>query len=478
VTNVEVVRVARGAVASYQVANGTLDALQRAPVYSRNNEICLEVLAKENDVVTAGTVLARLEPSRYKNALDRAQAAVDRAIQRVREAEIEAKKSHADYVRLLKVVEEGLDGQFIAKDEIDRARVTSEKASVLHEASKADQLSAESDFRNAQLDLDNCLVKAPIDGVVTLRKIEPNELVKVDQELFQIAELDMLRLKAELPETAITMLRDPPRLFGGGPHDVDIAQCQAVLLAGTAYPNERFLGYLELVSQVVTDPTRGMFGVQIRVVQPADAAKPDYAALLAQFPPPEREAVLATARRAKARPEGAPILRLRPGNFLEASIVTAFKQDTLVIPTSCLVDSDRAVFVIDEPAPSAPTPDAPGSAVNAKPEALKADKPDGAAPTASNGERSSRPSGERGGPNASGTGRATGGGRPGADSAGPTGSTLVKRVSLAGHLGMSSEGYTEILATAPVKLGDRLVFRGQEYLKDQAPVNIVTPPKS
>lgn len=468
VTNVEVVRVARGAVASYQVANGNLEAIRRAPVYARNAEICTEVLARENDPVKKGDVLARLASARFQNALDRAQAAVDRSVQREREADIASQKAHADYQRLLELVKEGIDGIYIAKDEIDRARVESEKAKVQLEAAKADQLSALSDLRNSRLDLDNCTVRAPIDGMVTIRKIEPNELVKVDQELFQVAELGTLRLRAELPETAITSLRDPPRSPEGNEHDADISKCQAVLLAGTAFPGERFLGYVEMVSQVVTDPTRGMFSVHVRVLQPADADSPEYAPLLLQFPPAEREALLATTRRAKDAAESLKPLRLRPGNFLEASIVTDFHQDVLVIPASCIVDADRAVFVIQEDAAHTEMTDAkPAPAGDTAPK-----------PTAENGGRK-RPEGGGGRPEGGGTGGGTGSGPAGparGDSASPE--RTVNRISLAGHIGMTSEGYAEILPSAPVKLGDRVVFRGQDYLKDKAPVRIVTPPKS
>lgn len=466
VTNVEAVTVSRGAVASYQTANGHLEARERANVFARISELCLEVLVEENDIVEAGTPMARLNSDRLRNALITAQANEERAIQREREAKIDFDKATDDHARLLKVVEEGLEGQFIAKDEIDRARVAAEKAGALWLGSKADLKSAQANTANASLDLAHCEVKSPISGVVAIRRVEPNDLVKVDQELFQVVELDSLRMKVELPETSVALLRNPER---NPDRSVNLSTTQAVLLAGTAYPSARFVGYVEIVSPVITDPTRGMLGVILRVVQPHDATDAEFAPLLTQFPPTEREAVLRTARRA-AKPEtGTAPIRLRPGNFLEASIVTSFKRDSLVLPTAAVIGG--GVFVIVEPetqpiakpetngAPARPSAAIPTSA-GAADAAPTAAAPAGAAPGASKGK--------------SGDGSKTGdrGGRPGTDAP----SLTVRRVELAGHLGISSEGYTELLESAGIKAGDRIVFRGQELLRDGAPVRVVQTP--
>ncbi len=448
-TNVEVVAAARGAVASYQVANGTVEARRRAPVHARIGELCVEVLVDENDQVTEGQVLARLQSARLKFAVDRMSANLDKAAQREYEAKLESEKAVGDHQRLLRIVEEGLEGQFIAADDIARAQLAAQKAVVAYEAAKADHMSAKSDLGNAQLDLSHTEIKAPISGIVAQRKVEPFDLISPDQELFVVAELDSLRLRLDLPETAAPLMQNPPRLADG---NVNLEQTQAVLLASTAYPQERFLGFLELVSPVITDPERGMLGVIIRVVQPENVTETDHGPLLRQFPPAERSRLLETARKAQADDGlGMSVLRLRPGNFLEASIVTRYKSDALVIPTGALVAG--GAFVINEP-PSAP--EATESA---------------SAPTVSTG--TDNPAAEAPAP-----GSGKGGKRGQANANGPTPSATltVRRVELGQHLGISSEGYSEVLPGSPLREGDRIVFRGQEYLRDGGQVRILEAP--
>jgi multidrug efflux pump subunit AcrA (membrane-fusion protein) len=206
----------------------------------------------------------------------------------------------------------------------------------------------------AALQLSYTDVKAPISGVITQRNVRANELASTSTLLYQITDLSVLEVRLDVAEARLSMMREPRRVPGvsvlGLDEKVAVGSAQAALLSITAFPRERFLGYLDRISPTV-DEARGMVVVIVRLIQPRDVDPELHAPLLAQFDRGTRRAVLATAESAR----GGTSLALRPGMWVDARIATQHIENALLIPGASIVGDSEIIWVVT---PDADDPDA------------------------------------------------------------------------------------------------------------------------
>ena len=117
------------------------------------------VLVEEGETVSEGELLARIDPSQYQARLDQAEA-------RVAKAEAVAQDSARQLERQEKIYNRGLSA---TRDlEIARRNAARDRAEV--EAAQAA-------VRSARVNLGHTAIRAPLDGVVLERKVEPGETV-------------------------------------------------------------------------------------------------------------------------------------------------------------------------------------------------------------------------------------------------------------------------------------------------------------
>ena len=125
-------------------------------------------------------------------------------------------------------------------------------------------------------------VRAPFDGVVTVRNVELGQRVNANQSLFIIADFNPLRAKIYVPE------KDIRQLFEG----------QAAIITVEAEPGVEFTGTVKMVSPVV-DPESGTSKVTIDINDHQG--------------------------------------KLKPGMFASVFITTETHENTLIIPKKALV---------------------------------------------------------------------------------------------------------------------------------------------
>jgi|GEM_PF-4271959 len=522
-TKVEVLTLGRGAIAAYHVSNGNLQAIQRAPVYSRVGELCTEVLVEAGEYVVAGQPLAKLMRDEIELTRDQAAIDLERAEQTYKEAGVELERAKRYLERIIRDFEaseqEGKSSIFSLDDRFE-AEITERKAALGEKRSLADLKHSRTELEAAQYQLDNTVIRAPISGVLVTRSLHPYELVTENQEVFAVADLSALRLLVDVPESAAAAIQpvapDGPALTSAdsdgemdSADDADAAasaeldaakeierhrradakqaamipRAKAVILAATAFPDDRYLGYVEMVSPIV-DAERGMLSVTVRVIPPAKTGDAIFEPLLAQLPVLERAAVLRTRKSVllsawsllpeatrkemsgakpamPAKPSDAAgpsdatlnVLakrlpnaheRLRPGMWLEASIVTRFEKNALLIPSAAVINN--TVFQAKEMAAHSgarPGVMVPGGRSRGPTESAKPDAP------------ASAKGGDKG-----------------------EGEEKVLRavaIDLTGHTGVTSEGYVQLKDSedAPLKAGDVIVIRGQEGLKDGGKIRVV-----
>jgi len=146
--------------------SGTLKALNYAVIKARVAGELKEFNVREGDVVKAGQVLARIDPTEYQRRWQQAKDQADAA-----KAQMEIAQRQWDTNKAL------VDQGFIAKTALDNSLASYQGAVATHQAAIAGADVA----RKA---LDDAVLYAPFSGMVALRAAQAGERVNVDAKFF------------------------------------------------------------------------------------------------------------------------------------------------------------------------------------------------------------------------------------------------------------------------------------------------------
>ena len=248
---VKVETVQRGDISAYILKNTTLEAERWVDVRARRAGQVIALLKEEGDPVRAGAVMARLDA-------DAAQISVAQREISYREAKQRYEREDALFQRNL------------------GSKQTYESAKTQFESSKAQ-------LEQAKLDLSYTAIRAPIEGIMTLRNIEIGNMVTNNQVVASVAKFDPLLARIQVTE----------KDFG------KITVGQIARITVEAAPEKEFTGTVKMISPVV-DPESGTVKVTVEI--------------------PRTDKTL-----------------LRPGMFASVYIITETRQNTLVIPKKALV---------------------------------------------------------------------------------------------------------------------------------------------
>jgi HlyD family secretion protein len=294
--------VERGSISTLVKASGTVEAVVSVDVSSQLSGRIAEVFVSFNDTVTAGQPIAQIDQEIFAARVNEARAAlrVARATAQVQKAALErAKVAVANAQTAEKLAEEQSAANKARQDEVERefqrkvalARTGAgtvrelTQARALRDAGAADlrasldqiqmkteaiaiaeaeRLMAEANLENAQavveqrqaaldqaeLDLDRTVLRAPIDGIIIKRDVNPGQTVAVSLEaktLFKIAnDLREMEVHGKVDEADVGQLK-----VG-----------QTAKFTVDAYPDRTFSGRIlqirkspEIVQNVVTYTT-------------------------------------------------------------------------------------------------------------------------------------------------------------------------------------------------------------------------------
>lgn len=258
----------RGPITASVSATGTLSPVVSVQVSSQISGQIREILVDYNSAVKAGQLLAQLAPETYEHRVRQVEADLEaaRATVAVQQAEqyrakVNLLDAERDYTRKKTLV----DKNFISPAELD-------KAQTLLEAARAQLRVVEAQGRNsealvkqraaqlgqAQVDLGRTEIRAPADGIVIKRSVEPGQTVAASlqaPEMFVIAKnLADMRVETAIDEA------DVGRLKAG----------QEATFTVDAFPGKRFKG---AVTQVRKSALVVSNVVSYTVI--IDAANPD-----------------------------------------------------------------------------------------------------------------------------------------------------------------------------------------------------------
>ncbi len=240
-------------------------AYRRSYVASRISGLVEEVRYEEGQPINRGDILVQMDVRQQQIDLRRANAALDEA-----------------------------------RDVYERNQVLIERNSI----SRAEYLSsrraleqAQSDVEQLELQIEFGTVRAPINGVVTARLVEPGNNVSVNERMFTVTDMDLLVVRPGVSEMNVTGLEEG----------------QSVKVTLDVYPNQIFDGSIRRIFPS-SDAQTGLFTVEVEIIQE----------------------------------EGQPVIR--PGFLARPQFSVDPREDVSTVPTEALIEreGETYLFVLNE----------------------------------------------------------------------------------------------------------------------------------
>lgn len=217
--------VERGNLETSVASSGTVTPLITVVVGSEVSGKLTDVFVDFNAKVTKGQLLAQVDPSTFKSKLESAQAdlIVQQATVGSREVDVSnsqviVDQSKRDLDRATALFEKGLN----SANDLEKARNAQEQAQNNLKIAKANLNNARSlvtkmqaALNQAKLDLARTQIRAPVDGVVVNRKVDPGQTVQASMqapELFQVAQdLSRIKIETKVDEADIGSIKEGAR---------------------------------------------------------------------------------------------------------------------------------------------------------------------------------------------------------------------------------------------------------------------------
>jgi len=185
----------RGAVVSVVTATGTINPVVSVQVGSQVSGMIESLHADFNSVVTAGQVVARIDPASFQARRDQAKANLEIAkanVARAR-ADLAQRKRELDRTKAL------LEQHFVSQSEVDVAVTAHQGAVAQLDVSEAQVKQAAATLDAAELDLKYTVIRSPVKGIVIARNVEVGQTVAASfatPNLFLIA-LDLTKMQVD-----------------------------------------------------------------------------------------------------------------------------------------------------------------------------------------------------------------------------------------------------------------------------------------
>ena len=205
---------------------GTIEPWVKLNVASQVAGEVLEKRAQEGRVVAGAEILAVIDSRKYRNAYESARASLESAL--------------ASQKRIAELYREEL----ASKSDLDAINATVENYRAAME--------------NASLDLDHCLIKAPIPGIVNQVFIDTGQVLGLNQEVAEILQLDPVKVSVGIPESDVSAVR----------------KLDDFTITISALDGETFSGKKYFLSRTA-DPMARLYNLEILINNPDARILPD-----------------------------------------------------------------------------------------------------------------------------------------------------------------------------------------------------------
>ncbi|HEX7226317.1 MAG TPA: efflux RND transporter periplasmic adaptor subunit [Candidatus Binatia bacterium] len=212
-------------------STGTLQAVVTVQVGSQVSGTIEKLFADFNTKVKAGQIVAQLNQDKFRAAEDQARANLLAAQSNIEKSKV----SVGDTLRTLERNRQLRKKDLMAQSDLDAAQAAYDAAVAQVEVNRAQAAQAQASLKQATVDLNNTVIRSPVDGLVISRNVDVGQTVAASLQaptLFTIAnelarmevhtnvdEADVGNVK-EGQEVAFTVDAFPSRRFRGRVHQV------------------------------------------------------------------------------------------------------------------------------------------------------------------------------------------------------------------------------------------------------------------
>jgi len=322
-TEVQVAVVGRENLQAKVSANGKIQAQKKVDISATIPGQITHLAVEEGDRVHKGQLLLQIDPANPRAAA----RSNELSMQALREEVASARASLAQAEHDWRRSEGNFRAGIVPKADLDRSQTGVQTARAVLQAAQRRVEQAGATLEGARDTLAKTTIRAPMDGIVTARRVEEGEVAVIGVQnspgtvLLTISDMSVVEAELEVDETSIP--------------SVHLAQEARVRL--DAYPNRTFRGAVTEVgsSPLVAPANQAIkFKVKVRLLDPPADVKPGLSAradILTGFrggvlAVPLQALVVRDAERKPGQPAPAPeAQREQEGVYLMAGSTTRFQ---------------------------------------------------------------------------------------------------------------------------------------------------------
>lgn len=296
-TPVEVSTVGREDLQAKVTANGRVQAKRKVDISATIAGQIVHLAVKEGDRVKKGDFLLQIDAANPRASARSSSFSMEAILQDLESARANLVQAKAD----LRRAEDNYAARIISDADIQRARTAVATAQAAADATSRRVEQARATLEGARDTLAKTTVRAPMDGIVTAKRVEEGEVAVIGIQnspgtvLLTISDMSEVETELEVDETSVP--------------SVKVGQEARVRI--DAYPNKTFTGVVSEVGGSPILPPAGSatnaikFKVKVQI----------------KDPPPD----------------------VKPGLSVQSDILTGFRAKALVVPIQALVIRDREV---------------------------------------------------------------------------------------------------------------------------------------
>lgn len=181
--------------AGESVWDGTIEAVQQATLSAQTSGRVTMVLVDVNDQVKANSLLVQISAIEQQAGANTAQAQLNA----VKAQAVATQNTYQRYELLAKQ-------KYISKQQLDQALSDRNAANAQVAAMQAQVIQANQQTAYTQ-------IRAPFDGIISDRFIEPGETISVGKVLLSIFNPENFRIELQVPQSTAEALRANPKAF-------------------------------------------------------------------------------------------------------------------------------------------------------------------------------------------------------------------------------------------------------------------------
>jgi membrane fusion protein, multidrug efflux system len=162
-----------------------------------------ELLVQENEKVTAGQLLVKLDDSDLRAQENQLKAALANAEQNVTLAKVNLRKNQDDFRRAVAQFKEN----YISQEQYDHAKSALDIAQAQVAIAQSQVNTAQGQLEVIQTQSLNTRISAPISGVIAKRWVLTGDVVQAGQAIFSMFDIKNVWVTANFEETKLASLR-------------------------------------------------------------------------------------------------------------------------------------------------------------------------------------------------------------------------------------------------------------------------------